>query len=227
MLRQCPACVRRRQNVIDPDCVICQGAGTLEMGEAALQSYSPEVVAEAILLTLEAKARAGDQGLTLSDDRLHGIRAGLIELQDAGILSNTRGISPRLSPALLADRAAARPALRLASRVVQEQLDGLDAILANATPHEYTEEDRPGGRGLPLLSRDGHPSHLARLTDPADPQGDTRDQVRQRRADRRRATVLSRAASAAARERNPGQTTLEQLEFFTPDDVILGQDLAA
>lgn len=215
MRRLCPVCVRRRQNVVDPECMVCQGDGFLELAEPALSTFAPEVVAEAVLLGLEVKARISDKGLTLSDDRLAGVRAALVMFQEAGIISNRRGLSPRLSEAVRSKRGAARPAVALAAEVVQEPLDGLDEVLANAEPYTYGEGERPGQRGLPLLSAEGHPSHLARVADPADPQGDTGQLARRRRSERRQANVLLEAGWKAAEAREPRHMAAEELELFS------------
>lgn len=221
--RLCPACTRRSRTheLIDPDCVICDGEGRLTLGEGALNFFPAEAVAHAVLLALEAKARLDDEAKLLSDDRLAGVREALELLHDAGILDNTHG-----APTALTARLAALPEAtpeRLAQEAVQEVITGLDRILASADPHAYTEHDRPNQRGLPVLSRDGHPSHLARVTDPADPQGSTREHVRWQKRTLRQGRILWEAAPEAAQDRRrraANQAEAEVLELFTAEDVL-------
>ena len=196
---------------MDPDCPVCDGFGTLTLGEAALHHYHPRVVGEAITLTLEAHARQADAGQTLSDDRLSAVRVAMEVLRDAGIIDNSTPL-----PRALTRQASAQG---IASRLVQDELPGIDQALTRAPHYVYPEGSRPGARGLPVLSRHGHPSSLARITDPADPRQNTTTIHLERTRDTYQARVLSDIAEDAAHMRrrratNPGP---DQPPLF-PDD---------
>lgn len=214
MRRLCPACTARRNTLVDPECVICEGTGILPLGEAALSIYSPDVVAEAVHLALEAAAREADQQLTLSDDRDAPLRHAVVLLHDAGIIGRQEHTAPPVPPAPRPKRI--RPRKRdtagqyvievtpseLAQQAVQTELLPLDISLCGAPLYTYTEHERPNARGLPVLSANGHPSHLARLADPTEAGSDTRAECRMRRADHRHAVALVEAQPEAARRRN-------------------------
>ncbi|GAB3191790.1 hypothetical protein [Nesterenkonia suensis] len=187
----CPACTHRENHLIDPDCLICDGVGIIYLGDPALTIYPAEVVAEAVTITLEAAARLGDTTGTLSDDRQAHLRAALLDLRDAGLLDSE---TTTLTRAMASKTGARNPAVALAAEVIQEPISGLDQLLPHAEPHQYAESDRPGRRGTPVLSANGHPSHLARVCDPRDPTLDTPADVRRRRRKARQARVLSEAA---------------------------------
>lgn len=196
----CPACRHRENGVIETTCIVCDGIGIIYLADAALTIYPAQVVAEAVTITLEAAARLGDTETSLTDDRLKPVRAALIELRDAGILDAE---TTTLTRALASKAGAAHPAKALAVEVLQEPILTIDTVLPFAKPHEYEWTDRPGARGLPVLSRAGHPSSLARLTDPADPFADTATTVRQRHRKRREAHDLAEAVRQVPHERIP------------------------
>lgn len=213
MRRLCPACTARRNTLVDPECVICEGTGVLPLGEAALSIYSPDVVAEAVHLALEAAAREADQQLTLSDDRDAPMRIAVVLLHDAGIIGRQEHVAPPTPPQR---PKRVRPRKRdtagqyvieatpseLAQQAVQTELLPLDAALCGAPIYVYTEHERPNARGLPVLSANGHPSHLARIADPMEAGSDTRAECRMRRADHLHALALVDASAEAARRRN-------------------------
>lgn len=216
----CPACSHREARLVDPHCLICDGTGVMWLGDAAPTLYPADVVAKAEDITLEAAARLGDTGGTLSDDRLNHLRAALLALRDAGILDAE---CTTLTQVMASKTSAAHPAVALAAEVLQEPILPLDTVLARAAPYEYTEDDRPGQRGLPVLSQNGHPSHLARLCDPRDPYMDTPADVRRRRRAKRQGAVLAEAVKHLAalpyrgRNRQPaGQLKLIPSEALGP-----------
>lgn len=187
----CPACSYRENHLIDTDCIVCDGIGILYLGDAALTCYPAEIVAQAVTITLEAAARLGDTAGTLSDDRQAKLREALTRLRTAGILDAE---TTTLSRAMASKTGTGRPAVALASEIIQDPIIGLDELLPQAQRFHYDEQDKPGRRGTPLLSADGHPSHLARVCDPRDPTMETGEDVRRRRRKTRQATVLSHAA---------------------------------
>ncbi|GAA4915857.1 hypothetical protein [Nesterenkonia rhizosphaerae] len=228
MRRLCPVCARRRQELVDPECVICHGHGFLVLGQAALETYPAEVVAEAVHLALEARARIADTTMTLDQNRLLGVRDALTMLYDSGILDNEHDIPVALTRALASKSGARRPAMALASEVIQEPLFDVDATLAQAGPHEYQEHDRPGVRGTPLFSANGYPSHLARLADPANPQQSTGATVRARRRDHKDAELLVKAGELAAPKRRRKARKIARQEMkalFSTEDVLNDREL--
>lgn len=152
-----------------------------------MHHYSPDVLCETILLALEGKARAADLDGSLSDNRLQSIYDTLDQLRATGILDDT---APMPAALLQPRRDSTDPAPLLAAAVVQDTITGLDRVLASANRYEPGPGERPRQAGLPVLSASGHPSSLARLTDPANPLGNT---AAQRGARRRR----TRAAQGA------------------------------
>lgn len=201
--RTCPACQTRHAGLVDPDCVVCSGAGVLQLGAAALSIYEPEVVAQAVAIALEAVARDADNRLTYGDDRIGPIRDTVRDLQAAGLLGGPPPPPPQNKPRKRPRKRSGdgryvletEPS-KLAAECVQVTIDDLDARLITADPYRYREDDRPNARGLPLLSANGHPSHLARITDPEEPGNSTMATVRARR----RETLNARTLLAAIPE---------------------------
>lgn len=214
MRRICPACTHRKNQLVEADCIVCQGRGVLHLGAGALTLYTADVVAEAVLLALEAKAREADMTLTLSDDRTAGIREAISMLEEAGVLAPADAplhLTPPPAPPVYRRTRKRDEAGRfapefdpseLAEQFVQSELFPMDAVLAHAGRFEYEEEDRPNARGLPVLSANGHPSHLARVADPMEPGNDTRADFRRRQSEHRHAVALMEAAPEVIRIRN-------------------------
>jgi len=208
MLRLCPACTTRTQQVVDPGCLVCQGTGHLVLGPAALSVYEAVVVAEAVAIALEAAAREADMALSLSDNRTGPVLAALEELAAGGIITHT----PAPHPAATVTNITPAPSRRRHPRPLTkgEQLcfdfTGLwpepqDRRVITAANHVYTEHDRPHARGLPTLSAAGHPSHLARITDPAEPGTNTRQEARDRHTNHQHAQALIKAGTLAAKRK--------------------------
>lgn len=196
----CPACTHRENGIINLECIICDGVGIIHLGDAALTHYTPETIAEAISITLEAAARLGETETSLTDDRQKPIRVALLELREAGILDPE---TTTLTRAMASKTRANHPAKAIAAEVLQEPILTIDTVLPTAPVHECEVTDKPGRRGLPVLSRTGHPSSLARVTDPADPFGDTPTIVRARRRKKRQAADLAAAARLVPHSRIP------------------------
>lgn len=192
----CPACTRTRWQLLRPDCPLCDGDGHLKLGTPALALYPPDVVAQAVLLVIEAHARHIVETTTLSADRKAELSRSLNTLRRAGLLAGSVRPTRPLPP----EGATAED---IAGPLAPVQLTLFD--IAVADPHspvyEYREDDRPRARGLPVLSAAGHPSSMALICDPSDPFGDTRQEVQERRRHARQARVLAEAHETAAARR--------------------------
>ncbi|QWY81975.1 hypothetical protein SEA_SICARIUS2_70 [Arthrobacter phage Sicarius2] len=194
-MRCCPACTKRTAQLIDPACPVCLGSGVVRLGPAALALHEPVVVSQAIAIALEAEARDIDLKLTYSDDRLTPLRGTVKQLIDAGIMQT--GI--RLPAAHVPQISRSSTPEELAGKLTDVIIVDVDAKLVDAPSFEYKLGDRPNARGLPLLSANGHPSHLARITDPVEPGDETGPRVAQRSAQQRQARVLVEAVPEVLR----------------------------
>ena len=159
----------------------------MELGPAALANNEPVVVSAAIAIALEAEARDIDLKLTRSDDRISPLRHTIRALQEAGVLGFTGITYPPLvhKPVDKSDDAE-----QLARQLTEVIIVDVDAKLIDAPHCEYDIDDRPNAHGLPPLSANNHPSHLARVTDPAEIGENTAERVMTRAAQARRARVL-------------------------------------
>lgn len=190
MKRLCPACLTRRARIVSDNCPVCRGAGILALGADAVADHGAESVSRAISIALEAVAREIDKPGAERGAMIARIRAAGRALEAVGLTAwrNTRRAktsAPRgSSPESLAHHAL--------GVTVQPQ----DWILPEAPAYRYAASERPGARGLPVLSDDGHPSHLARVCDPADPlDTSTAQDVYRRASDHRRAVILAMRAA--------------------------------
>lgn len=166
------------------------------MGPAAIALHEPEVVSQAIAIALEAEARDIDFKLTYSDDRLTPLRNTVKQLIDAGILMH--GIKlPSVKPVEKIKQS--KTPSELAARLTDVIIVDVDEKLVEAPSYTYQPGERPNARGLPLLSAAGHPSHLARITDPAEPGEETSDVVMRRSAQQRQARILVSAVPETLR----------------------------
>lgn len=212
MRKLCPACITRLDQVVHPDCIVCNGTGYMALSEGAVAFYRPEVVAKAVELTLESAARIADLTGTLSDDRTQAVISAIEKLHDAGLVIEEE--SPYINTAWWGRKqqpkqprnqdgkyASYQEASELARNAVQAPLIPLDAVMIDAAPYEYTREERPNARGLPVLSANGHPSHLARIADPQEPGRSTAEWVQGRHADHREATILVQATERAVQRK--------------------------
>jgi len=212
----CPACLTRLEHVVHPDCIVCDGTGYLALNEGAVSLYRPEVVSKTIELCLEAAARIADMTGTLSDDRTKRVSSVIEKLQAVGLLVEEE--SPYINTAWWAKKKKSKQprdedgkfapfldAGELSEQVIQEPLVPLDMVLTVAAPYQYDRTERPGARGLPVLSDNGYPSHLARIADPMEPGRSTMDWAQARNADQREATVLVEAVTVAAAKKRRRQ----------------------
>lgn len=177
----------REARLVAKDCPICQGRGTISLGHTAAVEFGPAVVALAVGAALESVARAVDTpGVPNSDQRA--------ALADTMRLLETTGLTgPGSAP-----KATRRTPDSLAAAAIGRPVEALDVALPEAAAYRYGPGERPGARGLPVLSADGHPSHLARICDPADPLGAA---TYTKAANIRKREHTSRAIAAALTER--------------------------
>lgn len=193
--RLCPACVHRRARLVDPECVVCDGAGVLHLGKAEAMS-GPTETSYAVAIVLEATARdvetrhAGDPaGIRRHTPR--AIRTAIATMRGRGLLAGTP------------HHVATGDGTALAQATAPVPIRPMDWTLIDAPAYAYGYGDRPLARGMPVLSADGHPSHLARITDPADPLTPTAVDATTRAGTRRTGAILAAAATHPKPRRNP------------------------
>lgn len=78
----CPVCLQQPFYVIDPDCLPCNGTGTLTLGLAGLSYFPPESVALAITTALTEALEVGDDAFFLTT---------VLTLDTAGVLDLDSG----------------------------------------------------------------------------------------------------------------------------------------
>lgn len=196
LMRCCPACTKRHAQLIDPKCPVCLGAGVLRLGPAAIALHEPEIVSQAVAIALEAEARDIDFKLTYSDDRLTPLRNTVKQLIESGILMYGIRV-PSITPVAAIEHSDT--AAELAARLTEVIIVDVDEKMSNAPACQYDIGDRPNATGLPTLSAAGYPSHLARITDPAEPGEDTSERIMRRTIEQRRARVLAEAVPETLR----------------------------
>lgn len=211
MVCLCPACATRNRRLADPECVVCHGTGSIHLGAAALSIYEAEVVAEAVDIALEAAAREADLTHSLTEDRVTPVVAVLVMLATAGVINYTAPAqAATVTPITAAKSRRRQPRPLTQGEQLCFDFAGLwpepqDRKVITARAHTYTENDRPHARGLPTLSANSHPSHLARVLDPAHPGTNTRLQARGRHTNHRQAEALFEAAQTASKRKNRKQ----------------------
>lgn len=195
--RLCPLCTLRTAAVISPTCPICHGTGTIPLTPRAVTEYGAETVSTAIHLALETQARELDRNPHhRSTDPTPALTHTLYQLTTAGLIHNPKAPSdpPRSQPTPTA----------LATITTGRAPDHTDQLMIRAHPYPYTYTDRPGARGLPVLSANFHPSSLARQGDPA-PFNTTTLQTLTAR-DTRHRTARTLVQYAAQRDQTPRRT---------------------
>lgn len=195
--RLCPACIHRRGRVVDPHCLVCQGEGVLMLGRAAAMS-GPVETSYAVAIVLEAAARDLETRTATDPVERHRLAPAAIGqvldgLRAAGVLA-WDGVTDQ------ADTPAGT-ATEMAQAVSGVVIRPMDWTLIDAQSYAYGYGDRPLARGLPVLSADGHPSHLARLCDPADPLTPTDQDVHARTSARRAGAILAAATQQRGHRR--------------------------
>lgn len=167
-------------------------------------------------MALESSARRIETTTTLSDNRRAHLAVSVTDLVTARIIQEP-GSVPVEVPAPVAPVPAGRRRRRkhesanqlsfctpdiLAEGATQTPTASYDAAVLAAPKHRYDKDDRPLMRGLPLLSADGHPSHLARIEDPQDAYASTSEDYQTRSRRTRQATIVVAAVPHAVAERN-------------------------
>lgn len=178
--RTCPACQRRYAGLVNPECPLCHGTGTLTIGPAALATIGPEPAARAIELHYE---RVATQAASTYPPA-HPAHAQLLEqatqdLTHRGLLADplitTSHVGEVTDAAPRHDRTH-NPAARAAA--TQQALRYLGWNNPPASTAAATRLDtapnlptgRPHDRGqLPQVSANGSPANLARATNPWHP----------------------------------------------------------
>lgn len=216
--RTCPACARRFAGLVDPDCPVCDGIGVLSLGAAALANATPPAVARAVELYLEACARRARRTMPLARLR-EALEASVDELRTAGVLAHNleAGHPAHRRAADQARDVDELDALRIArGRLTAIRLAGVevtDVDRAALAPTATTTLDnaRPTVGAVPVLSRAGHRSQLARAADPIHPLDNVVDLDLAHRSDAHRARVLAGAtehlAATTARKRRTRKDT--------------------
>lgn len=158
--RLCPLCALRAAAVISPTCPVCHGTGTIPLTARSADEYGAETVSTAVHLALEVQARELDRNPHhRSIDPAPALTDTLHQLTIAGLIHDPKAPSdpPRSQPTPTA----------LAATATGRAPDRTDQLMIRAHPYPYRFNDRPGARGLPILSANFHPSSLARQGDPA------------------------------------------------------------
>lgn len=198
--RTCPACARRYAGLVDAACVVCQGLGTLNLGNAALHYYPAPAVARAVELHLEGVA-ANATHTQPPNARAQVLEAAVDELRAAGVLAGAldgvgtpAGPLPPI-PTVTLEASAHHYAAQLGA-------DTADPTLLDAGPRTLRKA-RPTRTDLPALSANGHPAHLAQVADPIDTLGPDGWQLaaEHRRTDWTAAAITASVPTAAARRR--------------------------
>ena len=161
--RVCPLCVVREAGIVSPECVVCDGHGTLELGPRALEFFTPEVVSTAIHLALECQARAVHTAQVRSSDPGPAIRQTLSQLSAAGMLTLPKSRAPAGPGATGSHPGPPEAVVQRATGAIPTDTDHR---MIRARPYPYTPQDRPGVRGLPLFSNNWHPASLPCVFDP-------------------------------------------------------------
>lgn len=189
--RTCPVCARRYTALIDPDCPVCAGTGTVLLGQAALTMYPPQAVSRAVDYMCEAAAREAADTLPL-DDRREYLVAKIGQFTAAGIIAQP-------------------PVSRQGVHQLAQDLAGFtatgyrpgDAQALDAPPRRFHPDERPLAEGAGTqLSDDGHHSQLLQLADPPDDEWSVHADTARRAADDHAGRVLAEAASPAVKTKN-------------------------
>jgi hypothetical protein len=146
-------------------------------------------VSRAAAIVLEAVSRRAEEVGGPGEDLVPAVRGAVGLLVESGLLAGPEG---HLLPAVPGGGHTASPA-SLAAATSPVPVLPIDWILTEAPTYQYDAGDRPGARGLPILSDDGHPSHLARIVDPAEPGAATAEAVTVRQSTARHAATLAAA----------------------------------
>lgn len=187
MRRVCPLCTVREAAVVCPDCTICHGHGYVELGPATTV-YPPVVVSTAIHLALEGESRDLDRNTNRSHDPTPALERLMDLMARNGLVRRPKAPAP--APETAAGSTRITPA-QLVIKATGRVPNVTDQHMIRAAPFCYTFRDRPGARGLPVLSRNWHPSSLARVCDPMPFELTTEDQCLERQRTTYHATAIA------------------------------------
>lgn len=187
MKRVCPLCTVREAGVVAPDCTVCDGYGTLELGTRAINYFTPQTVSTAIHLALECQARAVHNTQVRSTDPGPMIRNTLAQLAKAGMVHLPKRKAPA-GPGATGTHPG--PPAVVAHRSTGVAPTPTDEKMIRARPYPYAPDDRPGVRGLPLFSNNWYPASLACVLDPQPFDTTTSAQVTDRKKRDHQARVL-------------------------------------
>lgn len=197
--RTCPACTLNYGGLVNPNCPICRGLGTLTLGAAALHNHPAAPIARAIELHLETTAQHIRQQLPLTNHHA-ALAAATDELVHAGILATTHTGTP-------AHARTPTPETRAATDHHAHQLAAtLGPTPTNDLLHAPTiplTQTRPRPNCIPIASATGHPSATATIANPIDPLGpDTPQLELEYTRNEHTARVLAAATPHAAHTRS-------------------------
>lgn len=196
MRRCCPLCTVRAAAVVSPDCSVCAGHGYLILGSRGLREYDAETVSTAVHLALEQTARVVDRRADArAVDPRPAIAHTLGQLTRGGLLAPPKAPAP--APDVQPGTTSGSPAA-LTHRVTGHRPDHTDQLMIRAHPYPYRFTDRPGNRGLPLLSANFFPGSLPRVGNPQHFDTTTLAQLTDRHKRRYHARALVHYATGAA-----------------------------
>ena len=198
MRRTCPVCTLREAGVVSDDCPVCNGHGVVELGDRALKFFTPGAVSTSVHLALEVQARILHDTTTRAQDPRPALNKTLAQLAKAGI------IHPPKPPAPAKPGATGRhpgPPAEIVRRATGAAPTRGDELMIRAHPYVYQPGDRPGVRGTPLFSSNGHPSSLACVLDPVPFETTTQEQALARTKRMHDARVLAGASTTTPRRR--------------------------
>lgn len=143
----------------------------MEFSHRVLREYTPETASTAVHLALESAARKLDKRPDARNvDPRPVIEETIRRLVRAGIVVPPKAQTPVSEPPAGTNTG---PPAALVHKAMGHRPDHTDELMIRAFSYPYRFTDRPGRRGLPLLSAAFHPSSLARIGDPQHFDGDT------------------------------------------------------
>lgn len=147
-IRLCPACDVRKSKLVDPDCPICLGGGTVRLGSAGVFLTSPAITSRSLDYIVEAAARRADESGRPSREVLIEV---MRKARDLGIVQ-AQATDTDLEAADVAAAFGYQPG---------------DGDRISSPPLRFDPADQPHAHGAPpRISADGHQSYLARAVDP-------------------------------------------------------------
>jgi hypothetical protein len=184
--------------VVDPDCPVCSGTGTLVLGPA-LSLYGADVASRAVEYGVEAAAREAMSlvpGAAAITAARYAVTVTVAKMRVASLL------------AYETSRAGPLPATRLDRHEIHDRARSLtvgyetgDSAALDAPPLLFDPDDRPLAHGgIPGFSVAGYVCHMSRAADPVDPLAPTaatRELAHSRTVLHHRAQVLASAVASS------------------------------